>query len=174
MGSNSVSPLIAFDGYLLPIVLTGLLAAALVTVLVITSRLRRLERRYERLLGSEGSGDAQTLLLDYIDRTGRLASDLERTQYQLDRLETASISHVQHVGVVRYDAFDDVGGALSFSVALLDGAKNGAVITGMAGRYETRIYAKAVTAGRSPYVLSSEEMQAISRAIEAGPDRPHD
>ncbi|OPZ64151.1 MAG: hypothetical protein BWY85_01312 [Firmicutes bacterium ADurb.Bin506] len=174
MESNSVSPLLALNGYLLPIVLTGVLAVALAVVLVITARLRRLERRYVRLLGAEGRGDAETLLLDYIDRADQLARNLERTQEQLDRLETASTSHVQHVGVVRYDAFEDVGGALSFSVALLDDAKNGVVITGMAGRYETRIYAKAVRAGRSPHVLSTEELQAIAKAVETRSDVAQD
>lgn len=159
---------------MIPVILTSLLGIAFAVVLVITARLRKLERRYTRLLGAEGRGDAETLLLDYIDKTDQLAVGLDRTQEQLDRLETASMSHVQHVGVVRYDAFDDVGGALSFSVAFLDGAKNGAVITGMAGRYETRIYAKAVRSGRSPHVLSTEEMQAIAKAIEDSSDRMQD
>ena len=169
---NSLSELLAYDGYVIPIVLAIVLVIALGVVMGITTRLRRLEKRYQRLLGAESHGDAQELLLDFMGRVERLSSSLDATQGRLDMLEAASVGHVQHVGVVRYDAFDDVGGALSFSLALLDGAKNGVVITSMAGRYETRMYAKAVTAGRSAHALSKEETEAIARATEGSKDRP--
>jgi uncharacterized protein DUF4446 len=75
---------------------------------------------------------------------------------------------VRHVGLVRYDAFEDVGGRLSFSCAMLDDRANGVVVTSINGRQDTRVYAKPVNDGKSPYNLSVEEEEAIRQAL-AGP-----
>ena len=75
---------------------------------------------------------------------------------------------VRHVGLVRYDAFEDVGGRLSFSCALLDDRGNGVVVTSINGRQDTRVYAKPVNDAKSAYNLSVEEEEAIRQAL-AGP-----
>jgi hypothetical protein len=75
---------------------------------------------------------------------------------------------VQHVGLVRYDAFEDVGGRLSFSCAMLDDHGTGVVMTSINGRQDTRVYAKPIVDGRSQYNLSIEEEEAIRQAL-AGP-----
>lgn len=75
---------------------------------------------------------------------------------------------VQKVGLVRYDAFDDMGGHLSFSAALLDGQGNGLVITSINGRQDTRCYAKPVEGWTSSHNLSEEEELAIQRALTSG------
>jgi hypothetical protein len=82
------------------------------------------------------------------------------------RQESMIEGAVGHVGLVRYDAFEDVGGRLSFSCALLDGLGNGVVVTSINGRQDTRVYAKPITEGRSQYNLSIEEEEAIRQAIE--------
>lgn len=72
---------------------------------------------------------------------------------------------VRHVGLVRYDAFEDVGGRLSFSCALLDDRGDGVVVTSINGRQDTRVYAKPIVDGRSRYNLSTEEEEAIRQAL---------
>jgi hypothetical protein len=74
-------------------------------------------------------------------------------------------SAIRHVVVVRYDAFGDMGGRLSFSAALLDDAGDGLVLTSIHGRTETRSYAKGVKGGTSEMMLSPEEEQAIGYAV---------
>ena len=107
---------------------------------------------------------------------------LEGQARQIQRLETAVRSlastdrrqegliegAVRHVGLVRYDAFEDVGGRLSFSCAMLDDHGNGVVMTSISGRQDTRVYAKPVVDGQSQYNLSTEEEEAIRKAL-AGP-----
>ena len=73
---------------------------------------------------------------------------------------------VRRVGLVRYDAFEDVGGRLSFSCALLDDNGNGVVVTSINGRQDTRVYAKPILGGKSGYNLSVEEDEAIRHALE--------
>lgn len=79
--------------------------------------------------------------------------------------QTAIEGSVRNVALLRYDAFEDVGGRLSFSCALLDDQGNGVVLTSINGRQETRVYAKPVTQGTSSYNLSLEEEEAIRRAL---------
>jgi len=74
---------------------------------------------------------------------------------------------LRHVSVVRYDAFQDMGGRMSFSAALLDDAGDGIVLTAINGRSETRSYAKGVSAGTSDIALSPEEQQAIDAALRS-------
>jgi hypothetical protein len=72
---------------------------------------------------------------------------------------------VQHVSLLRYDAFEDVGGRLSFSCALLDERGDGVVVTSINGRQDTRVYAKPVVGGTSDHNLSEEEVEAIREAL---------
>ena len=71
---------------------------------------------------------------------------------------------IRHVAVVRYDAFGDMGGRLSFSAAVFDAQGDGFVLSSINGRSETRTYAKALTGLTSEQALSPEEEQAIRDA----------
>ena len=81
-----------------------------------------------------------------------------------DTLRAEGRDALRHVSVVRYDAFPDVGGHQSWSVALLDDAGDGVVLTSIHGRSDARSYAKTVAAWSSEQPLSPEEEQALSHA----------
>ena len=70
-----------------------------------------------------------------------------------------------HVALVRYDAFSELSGRLSFSLALLDDHGDGVTISAIAGSADTRVYAKAVADGKGEHELSPEEQQAVSAAV---------
>ena len=95
-------------------------------------------------------------------RVRRLAA-VPREQAQAGAVPTA----LRHVGVVRYDAFGDMGGRLSFSAAIFDDNGDGLVVSSINGRSETRTYAKALVDLRSEHSLSPEEQQAIDAARRA-------
>lgn len=89
-----------------------------------------------------------------------------RALHAADKKQQTQIEgSVRNVALLRYDAFEDVGGRLSFSCALLDDGGNGVVLTSINGRQETRVYAKPVTTGTSSHNLSLEEEEAIRRAL---------
>ena len=148
------------------LVLSLILLVSIAVFTMASARTRRLEKRYRALLGGGEGRNAEMLLLDYIARTDSLSAQLKQTQSGLTDLREVCQQHVQKVGILRYNAFDDVGGEQSFSLALLDANATGVVITGLCGREETRVYAKPVKAGRSTHNLSGEEITAIARAIE--------
>ena len=99
-----------------------------------------------------------------IDRLEQAVRTLNKTDKRQQRLIDGS---VRHVALIRYDAFEDVGGRLSFSCAMLDEHGSGVVLTSINGRQETRVYAKPIAEGRSGYNLSSEEEDAIRQALAA-------
>ncbi|MHB8510725.1 MAG: DUF4446 family protein [Actinomycetota bacterium] len=105
-----------------------------------------------------------------------LAGDIVATVQRLDRENGELFAGVrrclQNVGLVRFDAFEDMGGRLSFCAAMLDIDGNGLVITSINGRAETRMYAKPVERGVSKYHLSDEEQAAIRRALGDGAPKP--
>ncbi|TET53095.1 MAG: DUF4446 family protein [Actinobacteria bacterium] len=73
---------------------------------------------------------------------------------------------LQNVGLIRYDAFEDTGGNLSFSLALLNNQKDGFVLTSINGRSENRLYVKQIRAGQSNDMqLTPEETRAIQKAM---------
>ena len=102
-----------------------------------------------------------------IERLEQAVRALDATDKRQQALIDAT---VRHVALLRFDAFEDVGGRLSFSCALLDDHGTGVVLTSINGRQETRVYAKPVTEGASSYNLSTEEAEAIRQAMTADPE----
>jgi len=139
----------------------GLLAAAVVAL-----RLRRLRRDFVVLESPDGGRDTVVAAVQrQVDEVGRLRRDVAGARTDLDAARAELTDAIRHVAVVRYDAFQDMGGRMSFSAALLDDAGDGLVLTAINGRTETRAYAKGIKAGRSEQSLSPEEEQVIAFAI---------
>ena len=150
------------------LVAAGVAVLSLGLVLALALRFGRLVTAHDVLTG----GDAGADFVESVTRQHREAEAL-RTDVGMLRDDLAAAradlsDALRHVAVVRYDAFGDMGGRLSFSAALLDDAGDGIILTSINGRSETRTYAKGVKAGASDHSLSPEELQAIQYATRAG------
>ena len=97
-------------------------------------------------------------------RPGDLPQDARALRQEVAALKAESGQALRHLAVVRYDAFTDTGGQLSWSLALLDDSGSGVVVTSIQGRAESRTYAKSVADWASEAQLSPEEEDAISHA----------
>jgi hypothetical protein len=93
-----------------------------------------------------------------------LPQDALGLRHEVAALRGEAATALKHLAVVRYDAFGDTGGHLSWSLALLDDHGDGAVLTSIHGRNEARAYAKSITAWRSDQPLSPEEEEAVGHA----------
>ena len=140
--------------------------AVLGLVLATTSlvALRRMRRHYAVLQGDDGAESFVTAVSRKTEEVERLRTDVERTRTQVESLRVDLADAIRHVAVVRYDAFNDMGGRMSFSAALLDDAGDGLVVSSINARTETRTYAKGVKGGVSDAILSPEEEQVIGYA----------
>ncbi|MFY0408135.1 DUF4446 family protein [Solicola sp. PLA-1-18] len=94
-----------------------------------------------------------------------LPADVEVLRDEVVALRADAGQVLRHLAVVRYDAFGDMGGQQSWSIALLDDVGDGVVLTAVHGRNDARTYAKNVTAGTSDQQLSPEEAEAVRTAI---------
>ncbi|HVE62732.1 MAG TPA: DUF4446 family protein [Mycobacteriales bacterium] len=145
--------------------ITGVLGLLLATLAQV--RLSRMRRAYDVLQGSGQRDDFVTAVERHVGEVGALRGEVGQVRGEVAGLRTDLADALRHVAVVRYDAFPDMGGRLSFSVALLDDSRDGLLLTSINGRSETRTYAKGVKAGKSEHSLSPEESQALSFATRA-------
>lgn len=117
--------------------------------------------------GSNGQS-LEALLKEHLDERRRLqgaVSTLEQRTNVLDKKMSASL---RYVGMVRYDAFEDVGATQSWSMAFYDEQGNGAVISCLYGRTDCRVYSKVLEGGKADRSLTGEEQAAIEAAGRGG------
>jgi hypothetical protein len=146
---------------LLVLVALGLDVLVLFILSVTAGRRRRPAERTPIVLDETLRG----ILEGHARTMQRLDAAISRLASEDARISELLTGAIQNVALVRYDAFEDVGGRLSFSCAMLDAHGNGVVVTSINGRQDTRVYAKPVRRGASEYNLSEEEEQAIRDAL---------
>ena len=150
------------------LVLAALVVAVLALV-VAGVALLRLGRIRKDLVLLTADGDAPSFVEAVARKTEEvrgLRTEVDDLTALLARTRTELADALRHVSVVRYDAFGDMGGWLSFSAAMLDDGGDGLVLTAIHGRSETRSYIKGVKGGSSEASLSPEEQQAVSYALK--------
>ncbi len=143
---------------------------ALASAAALALALGRLRRAQRQVLGEHGERDliahgaelqsAFETLRDYVDEIAqRFDTRLSEAEQRLDRV-------LAHRGLVRYDAYNELSGHQSLSIALLDANRSGIVLTSIHHRDSARLYAKLVTAGAAELALSPEEEEALRIALE--------
>jgi hypothetical protein len=145
-------------------------AIALVLALAANVRVGRLRRSLAVVDAPEGRQSVLEVVGRTRDETAQMREELAAAQRAVAEVRSALSDALRHVAVVRYDAFGDMGGRLSFTAALLDDVGDGLILTSIHGRNEARTYAKGVVRGSSEQSLSPEEQQAIDAALR-GPAR---
>ena len=150
----------------------GVGAIALVWVIVLAVRLRRLRAAQRTILGGEETDLAahaaslQEAFVQLRDWVEEVASGLEGRVAGAERRMDGSIAHTS---VVRYDAMNELSGQQSSTVALLDARRTGVVISSILHRDQARLYVKQVREGNPEYELSPEEQQAVDEAVAGTP-----
>ena len=146
-------------------ILTILFAAATALFLILNVQISRVLRAYRSLLHGVRGENLEEILREYVERMGLLDRKIENLEAFIEDVHSLSQRHLQGVGIVRFNAFEDTGGNQSFALALLDGKGDGIVLSSLYGRDESRVYAKPVKGGLSEYALSSEEEIAVEQAL---------
>lgn len=147
----------------------GAAAVAVVALILAVAyyvSLRRVRAGQLALLGGGKSDlvDFAVSLQARVDDLHRAVDDVASGLARLDRRVDDTVSKT---AVVRYDAYETSGGHQSASVALLDSARSGIVVSAIQGRDYARIYVKELDRGHSPIALSPEEQEAVERAMHA-------
>jgi hypothetical protein len=137
---------------------------ALLAVLLVVVRVRRLKAGQAVLLG-EGKTDLVDFAVSLQGRIDDLHRAVDEIAAGLVRVDRRVDRSVTNTSIVRYDAYEDTGGHQSASLAVLDSARTGVVVTAIQGRDYARIYMKELDRGRASVALSPEEAEAVERAM---------
>lgn len=132
---------------------------------------RELLKFYSTLMDSYDKGNLESIIQQLVGKQENFLNQLQTIQDRVAGIEAQLPEYIDRVAMLRYNAFPDVGGNLSFSVALLNRKGSGLVISGIHGRSETLIYAKEIQSFTSSHLLSEEEQQAIEMARNRGTPR---
>ena len=136
----------------------------LITSVALARRTGRLDARLRGITrGSEGRS-LEAILEAHIEKVFAVARELDDVAARTAILEAAQPRAFQRVGLVRYNPFEETGGNQSFALALLDAVGDGWVLSSLHARSGTRMYAKAIKAGKADAGLSAEETAAIQQA----------
>ncbi len=127
-------------------------------------KVRRVREAQRMLLGG-GRRDLVDFAVSLQGRVDDLHRAVDEVAAGLARVDRRVDGTVTNTSIVRYDAYEDTGGHQSASVAMLDSARSGIVVTAIQGRDYARIYMKELERGRASVALSPEEQEAVDRAM---------
>ncbi len=99
---------------------------------------------------------------DFLNNT----EEIKKIWTETKKINEKSKSNIQSVGLTKFNPFNESGGDHSFSLALLDGEKNGIIITSLHTRERTRMYVKEIFGGKSKSELSSEELESLRQCLD--------
>jgi uncharacterized protein DUF4446 len=122
-------------------------------------------RRAQRVLIGKGKDDLVDFAVSLQARIDDLHRAVDEVAVGLSRLDRRVDGCLSHTSIVRYDAYEDAGGHQSASLAFLDAARSGVVVSAIQGRDYARIYVKELDRGRASVALSPEEQEAVDRAM---------
>ena len=142
---------------------------ALVLASVLAIRTGRMKRQYTVLSAADGRASFVEVVARKTEEVEALRGDVARLADELRFTQRELQMAIRHVGIVRYDAFGDMGGRMSFSAALLDDHGNGFVLSTIHARSESRSYVKEIRGGMADVHLSPEESAAVADAVASIP-----
>jgi hypothetical protein len=145
---------------------------ALLVAIVLAVRLRRLRAAQTAVLGAQGSQDLVTYVQNVGDGFTDLREWVERALAQVDERLSGAAERIDgsiaYRSLIRYDAYGEMSGHQSSSLALLDARKSGVVISSILHRDQARVYVKQLTEGVPTLELSPEEQEAVDTALAGG------
>ena len=137
----------------------------LILVIISLCKLKTLKRRVDSLTRGKDTESLEDIILSYLKRVESLEEGEEITRAALTAIKDNLKITYQKKGLVKYDAFREMSGALSYSLALLDKENNGVLISSMYSREGCYTYAKEIIKGESKINLSEEEAEALKQAV---------
>lgn len=143
------------------------LGIILVWLLGISFFLFKSINHYRKLVKNGKSDNLQEILEKILKDDKISQEEIDKLKKRVEGIDTEGLSHIQKIGLIRFNPFADTGGSQSFTLAVLDGKNNGVLISSLHSRDQTRMYTKQIKEGKGlGFELSKEEKEAIEKAIK--------
>lgn len=151
---------------LIVIVLLAVTCIVTIILLIITlCKLKNIRRRVDTLTRGKDTESMEDIILNFFERIENLENEEKNTKSDIKDIKDNLKITYQKTGLVKYDAFREMSGALSYSLALLDKENNGVLISSMYSREGCYSYAKDIVNGECKINLSEEETEALKQAV---------
>lgn len=161
-----IAQYLGFDSDYIIIGLTALVCMLFLLTIVNIVQMRKLKKNYKIFMSGNTAKNLEETLIEKLDQIQSFAEANEANNQKIESLTNNLKLTYQKMGLVKYDAFHEMGGKLSFSLAMLNGKNDGFIINAMHTREGCYTYIKEIVDGNSIIVLSEEEQQALGRAME--------
>lgn len=139
---------------------------SIILSIVTLCKLKKLRRRVDALTRGKNAESMETRILEFFERIEDLESHEQGIEENIQKIKENLKITYQKTGMVKYDAFREMSGALSYSIALLDQENSGVLVTSMYSREGCYSYAKEIIHGECKLNLSEEESEALKQAME--------
>ena len=156
---------IGIDQGILVLLLMVLVLILIVVFLNVSLALHRLNRKYTMFMKGADGQSLERMFSQKMKEFERLARANEDNSLELRQMKSVLKKTPTKYGIVKYDAFDDVGGKLSFALAMLDAENTGFILNAIHSRDNCFFYIKEIVNGESYTLLSSEETDALRQAV---------
>jgi hypothetical protein len=145
--------------------ISGITIVLFLMLLINSYKFSKLKKKYYSFMNKIGKGEnIEELFKEYLKKADEITKENKEIMNYCNQLERNMMGCIQKVGIIRYNAFTDMGSDLCFAIAFLDANNSGVVINGIYSREGCSTFAKPIINGESKYNLTAEEIQAIDKA----------
>lgn len=155
-------------GYIL-LGVAGFCLILLILIIVLMAKLSKLNKKYKRFMGGENAKSLESQFITRFAELDDLKLESKKMKSKIDKISENLLLTYQKIGIVKYDAFKEMGGKLSFAMALLNDNNDGFILNSMhSSREGCYTYIKEIIKGEAFVVLAEEERLALQEAKKTG------
>ena len=147
--------------------MAGVILLMFIMLIVTMAKNSSTRKKYKKFMAGENGKNLEKAILDKFSTVDVLEADVHELSERVEDVSGKLVSSYQKIGLVKYDAFKEMGGNLSFALCLLDDNNNGFILNTMHGRESSYTYIKEIENGTAYSTLGEEEKQALQKAISS-------
>ena len=154
-----------FDLSILIIILLIMIIIGWIIAIISLIKYQNLNKKYQKFMGGNEAKALESYITELIALNKENSERIDDNEAEIKRLYKKQRLNFQKVGMIKYDALQEMGGNLSFVIALLDENNNGFIMNSVHNIHSNYCYAKEIKAGKSSINLSEEEQVALEKAL---------
>lgn len=164
--NSEILEYIGIDPGIILIVMAGVILLLLILLIVNLAKTSGLKKKYKKFMEGRDGTSLEDIISNTYEKYDEVSRVVNSNSENIDKIIANMKLTYQKMGIIKYDAFNEMGGKLSFSLALLDKEDNGFIINSMHSREGCYTYIKEIVKGESYIVLAEEEREALNEALK--------
>lgn len=158
--------LFGLDAGVIVLICFALIVVLFIFILVVSIKLASLRKQYAQMMNGSQAENMEQLIIDMQKGLNEQKAESIATSAKVETIRQAMLKTKSKIAIHRYNAFNEGGSDLSFTIAILDDYQDGVILTGIHSREQMYLYAKPIQNAQSTYTLSPEEKEAINQTLK--------